>query len=110
MKSFFKYVLSLSLTCLITAAIVTGPARLFGVMFAKQADGHLTKIAPYSRNDGTAIDAYLLEICGEDGAVFVVRSDDPQWLMVTAGERVRARLYPTAPWTAGSGAWQNALL
>jgi hypothetical protein len=110
MKTFFKYFLSLSLTCLITAAVVVGPARLFGVMFAEQTDGQLAKIKPYSSNDGTDIDAYLIEINTPDGAVYVVRSDDPQWLAVNAGERVRARLYPAAPWSTGSGAWQNALL
>lgn len=110
MNGSLKRFLMLVLVLAATAVALLGPGRVYGILHWQQLEGQVVKILPYGKSESAVVELYLVEILVAPNLVYLAPSNDPQWLMVAVGERVRVKLYPSPPWTVGAGPWQNALL
>jgi len=110
MGRLFGWTTIVLLAGLLIAAFVLGPGRLYGLAGSRVCAGKVAKIQPYGESTKEIPNTFLVEMHGEDRQVYLFASSDCNWLMVQAGDEVRARLYPSAPWSQDVGHWQNASL
>lgn len=96
---------------LLLPAIIFGPSRLYGLLAAnKLCEGTVTAIQPSGTSDSAFPKLYNIELNTDEQEMQMFSSHDQKWSLVVKGERVRARLVPSPPWSACGSLWQDAAL
>lgn len=92
----------------LAGVIWIGPGRLYGIGRSTQVMGVIEKIQPHGASDTDTPAEYMVEVTSAEGEIFTFLSRDPKWGLMAKGNRVKAKLYPAAPWSTESGGWQDA--
>lgn len=92
----------------LAGVIWIGPGRLYGIGWSSQVVGVIEKIQPHGTSGTDTPAEYMVEVTSAEGEIFTFLSRDPKWGLMAKGNRVKAKLYPAAPWSTESGGWQDA--
>ncbi len=96
---------------LLLPIVIFGPNRLYGLLVGSElCEGTVVAIQPTGASDSAAPKRHLVELCMDDQQVQMFSSSDQKWSLITKGERVRARLYASPPWSIDNSRWQDGML
>jgi len=110
MKSAIKWTVVIVIGLCALALFWMGPDRLYGISRSKQITGTVEKIQPHGSSTSEVPSEFIVEVSAADGEIFTFISADPKWGVMSKGDRVKAWLYPAAPWSTESGSFRDARL
>ena len=110
MKGLVKWLAFCSLAAGLSAAIMLGPGRMYGLAQSQLFEGQVAHIRPLETEKQKITKSFLIELHGTTGEVHIFASSDQKWVMIRPKEWVRVRLYPAPLWSSRVGQWQNGTI
>ena len=111
MKRVIKWTALIVGGVLLLPIVIFGPNRLYGLLAGSELyAGTVVAIHPAGTSDTAAPKRYLVELSMDDQQVQMFSSSDQKWSLITKGERVRAKLFASPPWSVDNSRWQDGML